>query len=202
MEREIWAHVPAEHRGQPHDSARDDELVGYGPDGLPGRGCCSTAQRWSPCSPTRSPGSPACRRWRTERERYAGPSEGAVGQLRQTQKMSRQAGVGLMAATIGRDHVAWNGRRFDLPSAGGDESQEHARRSQRIKVDASRRTRPARRAGRRLPKTPPTRAEQYGPSGRPSRRRRTRARRRASLPRRPPRCRPANPPPPAGHGTG
>ena len=36
MEREIWAHVPAELRGQPHDSARDDELMGYGPDGLPG----------------------------------------------------------------------------------------------------------------------------------------------------------------------
>lgn len=36
MEREIWAHVPAELRGQPHDSARDDEIVGYGPDGLPG----------------------------------------------------------------------------------------------------------------------------------------------------------------------
>jgi antitoxin VapB len=36
MEREIWAHVPAELRGQPHDSARDDEILGYGPDGLPG----------------------------------------------------------------------------------------------------------------------------------------------------------------------
>jgi antitoxin VapB len=36
MEQEIWAHVPAELRGQPHDSARDDEIVGYGPDGLPG----------------------------------------------------------------------------------------------------------------------------------------------------------------------
>jgi len=35
MEREIWAHVPADLRGQPHDSARDDEIVGYGPDGLP-----------------------------------------------------------------------------------------------------------------------------------------------------------------------
>ena len=36
MEREIRAHVPAELRGQRHDSARDDEIVGYGPDGLPG----------------------------------------------------------------------------------------------------------------------------------------------------------------------
>ena len=36
MEREIWARVPAELRGQPHDSARDDEILGYGPDGLPG----------------------------------------------------------------------------------------------------------------------------------------------------------------------
>jgi len=37
MEQEIWAHVPVELRGQPHDSARDDEIVGYGPDGLPAR---------------------------------------------------------------------------------------------------------------------------------------------------------------------
>ena len=36
MEREIWAHVPAELRGQPHDSALDDAVLGYGPDGLPG----------------------------------------------------------------------------------------------------------------------------------------------------------------------
>lgn len=36
MEQEIWAHIPAELLGQPHDSARDDEIVGYGPDGLPG----------------------------------------------------------------------------------------------------------------------------------------------------------------------
>lgn len=36
MEQEIWAHVPSELRGQPHDPARDDEIVGYGPDGLPG----------------------------------------------------------------------------------------------------------------------------------------------------------------------
>ena len=36
LEREAWSHVPPELRGQPHDSARDDEIVGYGPDGLPG----------------------------------------------------------------------------------------------------------------------------------------------------------------------
>jgi antitoxin VapB len=35
MQDEIWAHVPAELRGQPHDSARDDALLGYGSDGLP-----------------------------------------------------------------------------------------------------------------------------------------------------------------------
>lgn len=36
MEQEIWAHTPAELREQPHDQARDDQIVGYGPDGLPG----------------------------------------------------------------------------------------------------------------------------------------------------------------------
>ena len=36
LEREVWSHVPPELRGQPHDSARDDEIVGYGPDGLSG----------------------------------------------------------------------------------------------------------------------------------------------------------------------
>ncbi len=29
MEQEVWAHVPAEQRGAPHDQARDDEIVGY-----------------------------------------------------------------------------------------------------------------------------------------------------------------------------
>ena len=48
MEQEIWAHVAAELRGHPHDSARDDEILGYGPDGLPGKRCCSTAQHSSP----------------------------------------------------------------------------------------------------------------------------------------------------------
>ncbi len=36
MEREVWAHLPVEQRGREHDGARDDEIVGYGPDGLPG----------------------------------------------------------------------------------------------------------------------------------------------------------------------
>ena len=35
MEEEIWSLVPAEERGRPHDSARDDAIIGYGPDGLP-----------------------------------------------------------------------------------------------------------------------------------------------------------------------
>lgn len=34
LEREVWSHVPPELRGQPHDSARDDEILGYGPDGV------------------------------------------------------------------------------------------------------------------------------------------------------------------------
>jgi antitoxin VapB len=35
LEREIWSHVPPEERGRPHDSARDDAIIGYGPNGLP-----------------------------------------------------------------------------------------------------------------------------------------------------------------------
>ena len=35
LEEEIWSQVPEEERGMPHDSARDDAIVGYGPDGLP-----------------------------------------------------------------------------------------------------------------------------------------------------------------------
>ena len=35
MQEEIWVHVPPELRGQPHDAARDDAILGYGPDGLP-----------------------------------------------------------------------------------------------------------------------------------------------------------------------
>ncbi len=35
MEREIWSHIPPEERGKPHDSARDDAIIGYGPNGLP-----------------------------------------------------------------------------------------------------------------------------------------------------------------------
>lgn len=35
LEEEVWSLVPQEQRGVPHDAARDDEIVGYGPDGLP-----------------------------------------------------------------------------------------------------------------------------------------------------------------------
>jgi antitoxin VapB len=35
MEEEIWSRVPPELRGQPHDSARDDAIIGYDADGLP-----------------------------------------------------------------------------------------------------------------------------------------------------------------------
>ena len=34
LEREVWSHVPAEQRGRPHDSHADDQLLGYGPDGV------------------------------------------------------------------------------------------------------------------------------------------------------------------------
>jgi len=35
LESEIWSRVPPELRGQPHDNARDDAIIGYGPDGVP-----------------------------------------------------------------------------------------------------------------------------------------------------------------------
>ena len=35
LETEVWPHVPPEERGRPHDSARDDAIIGYGPTGLP-----------------------------------------------------------------------------------------------------------------------------------------------------------------------
>lgn len=35
LETEIWSQVPPDLRGQPHDAARDDAILGYGPDGLP-----------------------------------------------------------------------------------------------------------------------------------------------------------------------
>jgi antitoxin VapB len=35
LEREIWSRVPEDERGRPHDSARDDAIIGYGPSGLP-----------------------------------------------------------------------------------------------------------------------------------------------------------------------
>jgi antitoxin VapB len=36
LEDDVWARVPPELRGRPHDSRADDEIMGYGPDGLPG----------------------------------------------------------------------------------------------------------------------------------------------------------------------
>jgi antitoxin VapB len=34
LEREIWSDIPAELLGKPHDDALDDEILGYGPDGV------------------------------------------------------------------------------------------------------------------------------------------------------------------------
>ncbi len=34
LEEEVWPHVPPESRGRPHDPHADDELLGYGPDGV------------------------------------------------------------------------------------------------------------------------------------------------------------------------
>lgn len=34
LEREIWADIPPELLGKPHDDALDDEILGYGPDGV------------------------------------------------------------------------------------------------------------------------------------------------------------------------
>ena len=34
LEREVWPHVPPELRGRPHDPHADDEILGYGPDGV------------------------------------------------------------------------------------------------------------------------------------------------------------------------
>lgn len=35
LETEVWPHVPADLRGKPHDPHADDEILGYGPDGVP-----------------------------------------------------------------------------------------------------------------------------------------------------------------------
>ncbi len=35
LETEIWSQIPPELRGQPHDNARDDAILGYGSDGVP-----------------------------------------------------------------------------------------------------------------------------------------------------------------------
>ncbi|MBU2603034.1 MAG: type II toxin-antitoxin system VapB family antitoxin [Actinobacteria bacterium] len=34
LEREIWADIPDELLDTPHDDALDDEILGYGPDGV------------------------------------------------------------------------------------------------------------------------------------------------------------------------
>jgi antitoxin VapB len=34
LEREIWAKIPADQLGREHDSALDDSILGYGPDGV------------------------------------------------------------------------------------------------------------------------------------------------------------------------
>ncbi len=34
LETEVWPHVPAELRGRPHDPHADDEILGYGSDGV------------------------------------------------------------------------------------------------------------------------------------------------------------------------
>ena len=34
LETEVWSHVPPELRGRPHDAHADDEILGYGPDGV------------------------------------------------------------------------------------------------------------------------------------------------------------------------
>jgi antitoxin VapB len=35
LETEVWPLVPPELQGRPHDSHADDEILGYGPDGVP-----------------------------------------------------------------------------------------------------------------------------------------------------------------------
>jgi antitoxin VapB len=35
LETEVWSKVPLDLQGQPHDSARDDAIIGYDEDGLP-----------------------------------------------------------------------------------------------------------------------------------------------------------------------
>lgn len=34
LEEEVWPHVPPELRGTPHDPHADDEILGYGRDGV------------------------------------------------------------------------------------------------------------------------------------------------------------------------
>jgi antitoxin VapB len=35
LETEVWPHVPEELRDKPYDPHADDEILGYGPDGVP-----------------------------------------------------------------------------------------------------------------------------------------------------------------------
>jgi hypothetical protein len=34
LEREIWAKIPSDQLGHPHDPEQDDDILGYGPDGV------------------------------------------------------------------------------------------------------------------------------------------------------------------------
>ena len=34
LETEVWPHVPPGLRGRPHDPHADDDILGYGPDGV------------------------------------------------------------------------------------------------------------------------------------------------------------------------
>jgi Ribbon-helix-helix protein, copG family. len=34
LEREIWSKIPSDQLGRPHDSELDDDILGYGPDGV------------------------------------------------------------------------------------------------------------------------------------------------------------------------
>lgn len=34
LEREIWAKIPSDKLGRAHDADRDDDILGYGPDGV------------------------------------------------------------------------------------------------------------------------------------------------------------------------
>jgi hypothetical protein len=54
LEREIWADIPDELLDKPHDDALDDEILGYGPDGVrsstPRPWWCRTRPRHPRCA--------------------------------------------------------------------------------------------------------------------------------------------------------